>query len=95
MEIHAVQVLGPGDTSLQGAGSGAVLIDSETGATQGVQITRATEQQYSTLLAQHNAEVRQQCLGAQISFTGASIQAVEASVEERALETVGRMGLFV
>ena len=95
MEIHAVQVLGLQDTSLQGAGGGAILLDSETGATQGVQVTRTTEQQYATLLAEHNAQVRQQCLGAQISFTGAVTQGVEGSVEDRALETVGRMGLFV
>jgi uncharacterized protein (DUF58 family) len=94
MEIHAVQVLGPGDLALQSSRDGLVLLDSETGGTRGVEVSRATEAQYARVLREHNAQVRQDCLAAQVSFTEASLSE-GASIEQCALEVVGRMGLFV
>jgi uncharacterized protein (DUF58 family) len=94
MEIHAVQVLGAGDRSLRSAQGGVVLLDSETGVTQGVEVTRSTQERYEALLREHNATVRQHCLSAQISFTEAAFSAGD-SREECALGTIGRMGLFV
>jgi uncharacterized protein (DUF58 family) len=94
MEIHAVQVLGPGDLALQSSGGGVVLLDSETGGSRGVEVTPATAAQYTTLLREHNAQVRQDCLSAQVSYTEV-ILGQGASIEQCALEAIGRMGLFV
>lgn len=94
MEIHAVQVLGSADLSLRGAQGGAVLMDSETGDSRGVLITRETEQQYAELLHEHNAQVRHDCLSAQVSHTPVALSP-QGSIENAAVEAVGRMGLFV
>jgi uncharacterized protein (DUF58 family) len=103
MEIHVVQVLGPKDLSLIGSQGGAVLIDSETGGVRGVEVTKATEAQYAKVLREHNTAVRSDCLSAQVSYTQAlltgessSIESVEqAAIEECALATIRRMGLFI
>jgi hypothetical protein len=94
MEIHAVQLLTRAELELEGEKSGAVLIDSETGATQGIEISQATSRRYSDLITRHNAQVREHCLGARVSYTQAILEQDE-SVEDRAIETVGDMGLFV
>ena len=94
MEIHAVQVLGPSDLSLRDSGGGVVLLDSETGGIQGVEVTHATADRYQELLSEHNAQVRGHCLSAQISYTQATLTE-GASIEDCALETVSKMGLFV
>ena len=94
MEIHAVQVLGTGDQAPLGAHGGVVLLDSETGVSRGVEVTRTTAERYESLLREHNTLVRQFCLSAQISFTQAA-SSLDVSPEKCALTTISRMGLFV
>jgi hypothetical protein len=94
MEIHAVQVLGASDCSLEGALGGATLIDSESGATHGLELTLDSQAAYEKLLASHIAAVRAHCLSHQISFTSARTHSKE-SAEETALATISSMGLFV
>lgn len=94
LEIHAVQVLGPADLSLYSTRGGLVLLDSETGGSRGVEVTRSTADQYAKLLRDHNAQVRQDCLSAQVSYTEVALSQ-GASIEQCALEAIGRMGLFV
>lgn len=94
MEIHAVQLLTRAELELEGEKSGAVLIDSETGVTQGIEISQATSRRYSDLIMRHNAQVREHCLGARVSYTQAILEQGE-TVEDRAIKTVGDMGLFV
>jgi uncharacterized protein (DUF58 family) len=103
MEIHVVQVLGPKDLALNGSQGGVVLIDSETGGVRGVELTKAAEAQYVKLLREHNAEMRADCLSAQVSYTQALLSGETssgdpvdwASIEKCALATIRRMGLFI
>ena len=94
MEIHAVQILSANDLSLESRVGGSVLMDSETGVTQGITINSATLKQYNQLIAEHNSQVREHCLGARVSCTQAIIKPGE-SLEECALKTIEQMGLFV
>jgi uncharacterized protein (DUF58 family) len=94
MEIHAVQVLGPGDHTLETSSSGATFIDSETGSTHGLELGPSTQSEYAALLTEHSKAVRQHCLSHQISFTSAQLSE-EDSPQDVALSTISAMGLFV
>lgn len=94
MEIHAVQVLGSEDRQLDPAHAGATMIDSETGAVQGVAVGVEGTRLYERLLREHNSSVRQHCLSNQISFLSTVVTPGE-SAEETAIETISRMRLFV
>jgi uncharacterized protein (DUF58 family) len=97
MEIHAVQVLGEADLALPKAlaGSGGLgLVDSESGEAFGVAINGVTQREYINLLERHNTALREQCLRSQISFTQVNWDRKITS-QERALELIGRMGVFV
>jgi hypothetical protein len=94
MEIHAVQVLGPGDHTLDSSAGGATLVDSETGSQHGIQIGAETQAEYATRLSEHISSVRQHCLAHQISFTSAKLGDHD-SPEAVALATISSMGLFV
>jgi uncharacterized protein (DUF58 family) len=94
MEIHAVQVLGPGDHTLDASTGGATLIDSETGSLHGIQLSVDTQTEYAALLSEHISSVRQHCLSHQISFTSAKLGDND-SPETIALATISSMGLFV
>lgn len=94
MEIHAVQVLGAEDQQLDSAYAGATMIDSETGAVQGIAVGAEGTKLYERLLHEHTMSVRQHCLSNQISFLSAAVSP-EQSVEETAVTTISRMGLFV
>lgn len=97
MEIHAVQVLGRADLELPRplSGTGGVgVTDSESGEAFGVTVNAATRREYSALLEGHNAGLREQCLRAQISFAQVNWDR-KISSEERALEVVARMGIFI
>ena len=83
-----------GDLSLPGSHGGVVLLDSETGSTRGVEVTRATEEQYATVLREHNEEVRRHCLSVDVSYTEARLLESH-TIEQCALSTVRRMGLFI
>ena len=94
MEIHAVQVLGPDDSSLDSSSAGQTVVDSETGLTQGIALSTDSLSLYRQLLTDHIAAVRQHCLSHQISFLTTSL-VDEASVEETALTAISSMGLFI
>jgi hypothetical protein len=94
MEIHAVQVLGPDDSSLDSSSAGQTVVDSETGLTQGIALSTDSLSLYRQLLTDHIAAVRQHCLSHQISFLTTSL-VDEASVEETALAAISSMGLFI
>jgi uncharacterized protein (DUF58 family) len=94
MEIHAVQVLGPSDHTLDSSASGATLVDSETGSVHGIELGATAQAEYANLLSDHIAAVRQHCLSHQISFTSAKLKA-DDSPEDVALATISSMGLFV
>jgi uncharacterized protein (DUF58 family) len=98
MEIHALQILAADDRDLARIASdgvgGATLLDSESGEARGVELSSDAINRYRALLAEHCAAVRQVCLSAQISFIQAE-SAESSSVEQAALATVAKMGLFV
>jgi uncharacterized protein (DUF58 family) len=94
MEIHAVQVLGEQDQQLDSSLAGATMVDSETGLVQGIAVGSDNNALYQRLLNEHNASVRQHCLSHQVSFLS-TVAGPEESIEESALATISRMGLFV
>ena len=94
MEIHAVQVLGQRDHTLDTARSGETLLDSETGALQGISFDPDSQSLYQHLLQQHIANIRQHCLQNQISFHTTRLHD-DDSIEQVALTTVSSLGLFV
>jgi hypothetical protein len=94
MEIHAVQVLGDSDHALHTTHSGETLVDSETGAIQGISLDPDSHSLYQQLLQQHIFSIRQHCLQNQISFHSTLLNAGDA-VEQVALKTVSSLGLFV
>jgi uncharacterized protein (DUF58 family) len=94
MEIHAVQVLGQRDHTLDTTRSGETLLDSETGALQGISFDPDSQSLYQHLLQQHIANIRQHCLQNQISFHTTRLHD-DDSIEQVALTTVSSLGLFV
>jgi uncharacterized protein (DUF58 family) len=97
MEIHAVQILGRADLELPPAlaGAGGVgVVDSESGEAFGVVVNGATQREYASLLDGHNSVLREQCLRSNISFSQLDCQR-KISSEERALDVISRMGVFV
>jgi uncharacterized protein (DUF58 family) len=94
MEIHAVQVLGPRDHTLDQTRSGETLIDSETGLLQGISLDPDSQSLYQQLLQQHIVSIRQHCLQNQISFHSTLLHE-EEPIEQAALTTVSSLGLFV
>jgi hypothetical protein len=94
MEIHAVQILGPQDYQLDSSSGGQTVVDSETGAMQGIALGSDSLSLYQQLLRDHIAAVRQHCLSHQIAFLTATLGEGE-SLEQTALATVSSMGLFV
>ena len=111
MEIHVAQVLGPQDLKLKSSkGNGLVLVDSENGVVRGVEVNQRSETWYLELLNQHKADLRQDCLSCGVSYTEAKLSDKalnytldqirggvldRVEIEECALATVARMGLFV
>jgi hypothetical protein len=70
------------------------MVDSETGLVQGIAVGSDNNALYQRLLNDHNARVRQHCLSHQVSFLS-TVAGPEESIEESALATISRMGLFV
>jgi uncharacterized protein (DUF58 family) len=94
MEIHAVQVLGTHDTAPARGMSGATLVDSETGSLQGISLTTETRAMYTALLESHNHALRAHCLANKVSYVSTAV-ADYPSVDDAAIDTIRRMGLFV
>ena len=94
MEIHAVQVLGEADCSLEHLPQSPTVLDSETSASQGLLLSSDSRIRYESLLAEHIASIRNHCLSHQISFTSLRYDSSK-SLEESALSTISAMGLFV
>lgn len=94
MEIHAIQLLGPADIAPAPERSGATMLDSETGAEQGISLDPDSRALYQRLLTEHTTTVRQHCLRNQMSYTLTTLQDEEASAQ-LAIDTITRIGLFV
>ena len=94
MEIHAIQILGQDDWSLDTSTSSTTLIDSETGASHGIELGAESISLYNSLIQRHVSAVREHCLSSHISYTDSKI-ALRDSPEELALLTIRRMGLFI
>lgn len=92
MEVHAVQVLGESDLSLESAAGALTVSDSETGEVRGVALDPASRAQYSELIDEHVRRVREHCLGCQVQFTST---AASGSPVAEGIDTIRRMGLFV
>lgn len=92
MEVHAVQVLGETDVSLESSSGALTVSDSETAEVRGVALDSASSARYTELLEDHVRKVREHCLGCHIKFT--STTAAGSPVEE-GIDTIRRMGLFV
>ena len=92
MEVHAVQVLGQTDVSLDSSLGGVTVADSETGEVRGVSLDPESRSRYATLLDEHIDQVRRHCFAHQIKFssTVASGDPVSAG-----LDAIQNMGLFV
>jgi len=94
MEIHAIQVLSPLDTTLVDLEGSSACLDSETGEARGIEISGATEETYSRLVTEHNDSLRGHCLSHQISYVSTTL-APDIQLESQAIDTIRRMGLFV
>ncbi len=94
MEIHAIQVLGPLDSTLTNLEGSSACLDSETGEARGIEISGAAEETYSRLLVEHNEALRSHCLSNQISYVSTTLTD-DVQLEDVAIDTIKRMGLFV
>jgi hypothetical protein len=93
MEVHALQVLGATDVAPEKSLTAVHAVDSETGEELSLALDQGARAQYTQLLTQHTAEIRNHCLSHQIQF--ASAIAANNSPEDVAVATLSRMGLFV
>lgn len=93
MEVHALQVLGSADTNPYPNETAAHAIDSETGEELPLALDEAAREHYNSLLSKHTSELRHHCLSHQIQI--ASTHTSTTPVEQTAIETLSRMGLFV
>jgi len=91
MEVHAVQVLGPRDVSLD-SGSGCTVADSETGELRGLSLDEGTRERYARILEDHTSRIREHCLTNHVQFTSVPITSSPVDV---AINTITHMGLFV
>lgn len=94
MEIHAIQLLGPTDVAPAPVQSGATMVDSETGAEQGISLDPDSRALYHQLLTAHTHSVREHCLRNQMTYTLTTLHDEQASAE-LAIDTITRIGLFV
>jgi uncharacterized protein (DUF58 family) len=93
MEVHALQLLSTSDISPCPSMSAATVIDSETSESVPLALDESARAAYSALLQKHFDELQHHCHAHQIQFTRCI--AGEQPLQETAIDTLARMGLFV